>query len=171
MCKENDVAIILLGHGSRVKGAGKPMEEVARLVRMRYGFNVVETCYMSRLGPHYPEVFQTVVESGAKKVVVIPYFLHGGVHILLDIPEMMQKEAAKCPGVEVVLGNNLGFDELLADLVNKRILESRTLPDIRRIKLPSPERFPIPEGQCEFVPMKPEEAERYRREHGERLHE
>jgi sirohydrochlorin ferrochelatase len=171
MSDRNEIVVILLGHGSRVKGAGKPMEEVARLVRQRYGFKVVETCYMSRLGPHYPEVFKTVVVGGAKKVVVIPYFLHGGVHILLDIPEMMQKEAAKYPDVSVVLGANLGFDELLADLVNKRILESTSLPDIRVLELPSPDRFPIPEGQCEFVSMKPEEAERYRRNQSEGLYE
>ncbi len=167
MSVDNDMAIILLGHGSRVKGAGKSMEAVARSLSKREGVGAVRTCYLSRLGPHFPEILAEVVKAGARKVVTIPYFLHGGLHIQLDIPEMMQVEAARYPGITLVLGQPLGFDELLVDLVSKRIREAGALKDVREIELPPRDRFPVPEGQCEFVPMKPEEAERYRREHGE----
>ena len=155
-------AIILLGHGSRVQDAGKQMEEVSSMLKRKYGFPVVETCYMSRLGPHLPEILQGVVSGGAKKVIVVPYFLHGGLHILLDIPEMLQEEARKYPEVSIVFGANLGFDELLVDLVHKRIQQSQAMVDVRQLELPPRDHFPIPEGQCEFVPMKPEEAEEYR---------
>jgi sirohydrochlorin ferrochelatase len=163
-------AIILLGHGSRVQDAGKQMEEVSSLLKRKYGLPVVETCYMSRLGPHLQAVLETVVSGGAKRVIVIPYFLHGGLHILLDIPEMLQEEARKYPEVSIVFGANLGFDELLVDLVHKRIQQSQTMVDVRQLTLPPREHFPIPEGQCEFVPMKPEEAEAYRRREGGEHH-
>ena len=53
---------------------------------------------MSRLGPHYPEILAKCVEGGATEVVVIPYFLNNGLHIRLDIPEMMKEEAEEiCP--------------------------------------------------------------------------
>jgi sirohydrochlorin ferrochelatase len=167
MVVESQVAIILLGHGSRVKDAGEQMEAVARSLHRKYGFEVVKTCYLSRLGPHFPEVLQEVVESGAKEVITIPYFLHGGMHILLDIPEMMQIEADKYPQVKIILGKNLGFDELLVDLVGKRIRESQHLTDVRSLQLPPRDLYKVPEGQCEFVRMKPEEAEAYRRVHGD----
>jgi sirohydrochlorin ferrochelatase len=161
LADSNKKAIILLGHGSRVPEAGKHMEKVADGLKRRYGYHMVEVCYMSRLGPHFPEIFEKCVAAGAVDVMVIPYFLHDGLHLVLDIPEMMQELAAQHPGVKLVLGKNLGFDDTLVDLVEKRIEDSKDCCDVRNIELPPRKKYPVPPGQCEFVPMKPEEAEEY----------
>jgi sirohydrochlorin ferrochelatase len=154
-------AIILLGHGSRVPEAGKHMEKVAEGLERKYGYSMVEVCYMSRLGPHFPEVFEKCVAAGAMDVMVIPYFLHDGLHLVLDIPEMMQESAAQHPDIRLVLGKNLGFDDTLVDLVERRIENSNDCCDVREIELPPRKKYPVPPGQCEFVPMKPEEAEEF----------
>jgi sirohydrochlorin ferrochelatase len=154
-------AIILLGHGSRVPDAGKNMEKVAAGLRRKYGYEVVEVCYMSRIGPHFPEVLDKCVVQGATDITVIPYFLHDGLHLVLDIPEMMQELAVKYPQVRLVLGRNLGFDETLVDLVEQRIAESKDFSDVRDLALPPRKEFPVPPGQCVFVPMDPEEAAEY----------
>jgi sirohydrochlorin ferrochelatase len=158
--------VILLGHGSRVEKAGGDMERVAAILRERHGFPMVEYCFMSRLPPHFPETLAGVVARGATRVLVIPYFLHTGLHIRLDIPEMMQHEAAKYPGLRLQLGGNLGYDDILVDLVRKRIDESLGVADVREIPLPGRETFPVPPGQQEFVPMDPAEAKRYRKGKG-----
>jgi sirohydrochlorin ferrochelatase len=155
-------AIILLGHGSRVPDAARNMQKTAERLKTKYGYPVVEICFMSRLGPHFPEILEKCIALGAKKVLVIPYFLHTGLHIILDIPCMMQQEAEKYPEIELVLGKGLGYDELLVDVVHKCIQKSRREKDVRELSLPADETFPIPPGQCEFVPMLPEEAARYR---------
>jgi sirohydrochlorin ferrochelatase len=156
-------AIILLGHGSRVPEAGQAMTRVAKRLKERFGYPLVEVCFMSRLGPHFPETFEQCVRRGASRVVVIPYFLHAGMHILLDIPEMMQAEAKRYPQVQVIFGRSLGFDESLVDLVNHCIQASADCSDVREILLPPKENFPIPPGQAEFVPMDPEAAAVYRK--------
>ena len=154
-------AVILLGHGSRVPEAGKSMEKVAEGLKRKYGYAIVEICYLSRLGPHFPEIFEKCVKQGADCVVIIPYFLHEGLHIVLDIPSMIQKTAARFPDVRVVLGKNLGFDDVLVDLVEKRISDSRQECDVRDVVLPPKNKYPVPEGQYEFVPMTPEDAAKY----------
>jgi sirohydrochlorin ferrochelatase len=154
-------AVILLGHGSRVPEAGKSMEKVAAGLKRKYGYAIVEVCYLSRLGPHFPEIFEKCVKQGADCVVVIPYFLHEGLHIVLDIPSMIQKTAARFPNVRVLLGKNLGFDDVLVDLVEKRIIDCRPGCDVREMVLPSKSKYPVPEGQYEFVPMAPEDAAKY----------
>lgn len=154
-------AIILLGHGSRVPDAGKNMERVAAGLKEKHGYAIVETCYMSRLGPHLPEVFEKCVSRGAVDVTVIPYFLHDGLHLVLDIPELLQELAAGYPHVKLVLGRNLGFDEVLIELVERRISDSRDFCDVRDLVLPPRREFPVPPGQCVFVPMDPEEAAAY----------
>lgn len=127
-------AVILLGHGSRVPGAGEDMEQVARRVREKGGFPIVETCSMQMLGPKFADALEKCVRAGARKVIVIPYFLHVGIHMREDIPELLREEVRRHPGVEIVLGRNLGYDESLADLVVRRIEESRTLPAIKEEK-------------------------------------
>jgi hypothetical protein len=51
---------------------------------------------------------------------------------------------------------------LLVRLVEKRIEESRALGDVRKLSLPGEDDYPIPPGQCEFVPMLPEEAAKWK---------
>ena len=155
-------AVILLGHGSRVPDAGKDMEQVARGLKQKYGYRMVEICFMSRLGPHFPEVLEKCVNQGAQSVVVIPYFLHMGLHILLDIPEMLQEQALRYPHVKMTFGRGFGFDDLLVDIIHKRIRTASELGDVRDLVLPPKEKYPVPHGQCEFVPMPPDEAAKYR---------
>jgi len=124
-------AVILMGHGSRVPGAGEGMERVAQLLKEKRPGAMIETCYMSELGPHFPDILEKCVRMGADRIIVMPYFLHLGIHLREDIPAMMRAEAKKYPALTLILGRHLGFDASLADLVGKRLDESRDLDDIR----------------------------------------
>jgi len=171
MSENAKISVILIGHGSRVPGSGKDMEKVAGHLAADGRYHMVRACYMSRLGPFFPETLERLVNEGAKKVVVIPYFLHSGLHLVLDIPLMIQREAQKYPGVEVVYGKHLGYDEAMVALVNRRIGESRRLPDVRELELESRDTYPLPEGEMEFVPMTREEAKEYLSKRGHHDHD
>jgi precorrin isomerase len=164
--QEHFDAVILLGHGSRVPGANRSMLRVAAALKEKGRYANVETCNMSRLGPHFEETFEKCVQTGARKVLLLPYFLNEGLHMKLDIPAKMQEAVRRHPHVKLVFGKNLGFDPLLVRLTEKRIEESTSLADVREIRLPDEGAFPVPPGQCEFVPMLPEEAARWREAQG-----
>ena len=146
------------------------MEKAALGLKEKYGFDLVDTCYMSRLGPHFPETLAICVGKGATEVFVIPYFLNLGLHIRLDIPEMMQAEAEKYPNLRLVYGKQLGYDEAFVDVLKKRIDESESLPDVRDLSLDPRDAFPVPEGQGEFVEMPSEEAKHYQGGHSHHHH-
>ncbi len=163
-------AIIILGHGSRVPDASYAMQEVAKGIQDKHGYSIIEICYMSRLGPHFDETFDKCVERGATEVILVPYFLHEGLHMKVDIPTMMQCATERHPRIRLVLGKPLGYDEVLIELVHRRICESEALCDVRDLTLPSEDDFPLPQGQCEFVPMTPKQASQWERlSHVERL--
>jgi sirohydrochlorin ferrochelatase len=125
-------AVILIGHGSRAAGADDDMDRIADRLRERGG-RIVEVCRMGGRGIPFADIFERCVREGAKKIVVIPYFLHFGVHLREDIPEILRKAVARHPDVRLVLGRHLGYDEGLVSLVEKRIGESESLCDVRQL--------------------------------------
>ena len=129
-------AVILIGHGSRAAGADDDMERIAEALRTSDG-RIVELCRMGGRGAPFAEVFETCVSRGATEIIVVPYFLHFGVHLRQDIPELLLDAAAKHPEVRLVLGKHLGYDDSLVALVEKRLGESEELCDIRALR-PTP---------------------------------
>lgn len=163
----NSEAVILMGHGSRVPEAGQGMEAVARILKETGFCGIVEVCYMERQGPRFDEALAKCVAGGAKRVVLIPYFLHRGLHTRVDIPNMMRHEAEKYSNITLIFGKNLGYDDLLLQLVKKRIGESRQLPDVRKIEPQEREKYPLPPEAPVFVTMSQEEAAEYKEKHGD----
>ncbi len=134
-------AVILIGHGSRAAGADEDMGRIAEALRSS-GDGIVELCRMAGRGTPFAEVFETCVRRGATEIIVLPYFLHFGVHLRQDIPEMLREAVAKHPEVRLILGKHLGYDDALATLVQKRLGESEELCDIRALRPTPIDRHP-----------------------------
>jgi len=147
-------AVILIGHGSRAAGADDDMERIAECLRRAAGDGIVALCRMSGHGTSFGEVFERCVRQGAKTVTVIPYFLHFGVHLRQDIPEMLREAVAKHPEVRLVLGKHLGYDDALVALVKKRIGESDALCDVRDLPISPLDRRPGPEKNGLYLDTK-----------------
>jgi sirohydrochlorin ferrochelatase len=129
--KNEKRAVILIGHGSRAAGADDDMERIAGRLREAADGGIVDLCRMAGHGTSFGEVFERCVRQGAETVIVIPYFLHFGVHLRQDIPEILREAVMKHPEVRLVLGRHLGYDDALTALVERRIAESEALCDIR----------------------------------------
>lgn len=143
-------AVILLGHGSRAAGAADDMDRVVARLKDELDYDIVEICHMSGLGEHFPEVVDRCIARGAMKVLIIPYFLHFGIHLREDVPAMMRKKAREYPHVRMTLGKHLGFDSALVDLVKRRIAESEGRDDIRQMEIePVDDRLGEPHGHEE----------------------
>jgi sirohydrochlorin ferrochelatase len=123
-------AVILIGHGSRAAGADDDMERVAESLRRAQG-GIVELCRMAGRGTLFAEAFERCIRQDAKEIIVIPYFLHFGVHLREDIPVMLREALVKHPEVRLVMGRHLGYDDALVSLVEKRLSESDALCDVR----------------------------------------
>jgi sirohydrochlorin ferrochelatase len=170
MSEKTRTAIILIGHGSRVPASGSDMEKVAVGLRNDSDHVIIETCYMSRMKPFFSETLKKVIDAKVDKVMVIPYFLHSGLHLVLDIPKMIQENAEKYPDVKIVYGKHLGYDDAMVTLVKRRIEESETLCDVRDLKLAERENYPLPNDELEFIPMTKEEAKEYTENRGGHCH-
>ncbi|MEU6081782.1 sirohydrochlorin chelatase [Streptomyces sp. NPDC047108] len=115
--------VLLVGGGSTDAGANAEVHRAARLLWEGRGFAGVETAFVSLAAPDVPSGLDRCVRLGARRIVVLPYFLFTG-----GLPERvrMQTEgwAAAHPEVDVLPAEVIGSAEELADAVMERYREA-----------------------------------------------
>jgi sirohydrochlorin cobaltochelatase len=116
-------AVVLLGHGSRAPGASEAMERVVERMRERRAERI-EPAYMELCEPGLETVLRGLHEDGIRRVLLVPYFLHHGVHLREDVPAILEGVRAFLPGLEVEVAAHLGFDDALVEVVERRIVQA-----------------------------------------------
>jgi sirohydrochlorin cobaltochelatase len=126
-----DTAVLLVGRGSTDPDANSEVHKVARLLWETHAaaFMTVETAFVSLTAPGVPAGLERCGRLGARRVVVLPYFLFRGV-----LPDRVAGQArawaAEHPEVGVRCAEVVGDCEALADVVTDRYHEALS-SDIR----------------------------------------
>ncbi len=120
-------ALLLIAHGSRQPDANADLVYVVEQLRRR-GRRIVEASYLELANPNIDEGGSRCVTAGAECVVLLPYFLSAGVHVLRDLTAARERLAERFPGVEFRLAEPLGRHPLLLDVVTDRASEAVKRP-------------------------------------------
>lgn len=117
--------IIIVDHGSRLSESNQMLEELARQFARRFAaeYPVVEPAHMELAEPSIATAYARCAQRGAQRIVICPFFLGPGKHWTQDIPRLTAEAAAQFPQTEYHVTAALGIDDLLLDLLNKRIQE------------------------------------------------
>jgi sirohydrochlorin ferrochelatase len=115
--------IIIVDHGSRRDESNRMLEEVAGLFAKRFEerYGIVEAAHMEIAEPSIAAAYEKCVRRGATRVVVCPFFLGPGKHWTSDIPRLTNEAAQKFPGTHYHVTMPLGIDDLILDLLDKRV--------------------------------------------------
>jgi sirohydrochlorin cobaltochelatase len=113
--------VILLGHGSRAEGAGISLEHIARALALRLPTMAVRAAHRELCEPTLEFVVAELAASGVRRIVVLPYFLHRGLHMQEDIPEQLAVLRRNHPAVQLVLAEHLGYDDRLVGILLDRL--------------------------------------------------
>jgi sirohydrochlorin ferrochelatase len=120
-------ALLLIAHGSRQEEANADLLYVAAGLRAR-GWPIVEASFLELAGPDIGEGGANCVAQGAKRVILVPYFLSAGVHVRRDLAEARAKLAQRFPSVDFRLAEPLGQHPLLLEVVANRVCEAESEP-------------------------------------------
>lgn len=125
------LGILAIGHGSKLPYNKEVVSGIADYIAQKHCDIVVRAGFMENSEPTLEEAIAGFSGTGVTKVAAVPVFLASGVHITKDIPRILGLDEKGCgtlniDGKEVPLcyAKPLGADELIADLVFKRVEES-----------------------------------------------
>ncbi|MCX2971336.1 sirohydrochlorin chelatase [Streptomyces sp. TRM70308] len=118
-----DVTVLLVGRGSTDPDANAEVHKAARLLWEGRGYAGVETAFVSLAAPDVASGLDRCRALGARRVVVLPYFLFTGI-----LPERVTLQARGWadahPETEVRVADVIGPTDELADLVWQRYQEA-----------------------------------------------
>ena len=112
--------LIVFGHGSSIESANQAVRDAATGMAGRGGYDLVETAFLEGGKPDLAGAAAALVQRGAKRLIVIPYFLTLGLHLQRDLPALVESVGAELPGVEITVTPPLdGHPALQAILVER----------------------------------------------------
>lgn len=114
-----ETAVLLVARGTTDGDANSDFFKVGRLLWERNRFGWVECGFISLAQPSVPAGIARCVALGARRVLVVPYFLDTGV-LVQRIAEQAIASRDRHPGVDVQVASHMGLDQRLVDLVLAR---------------------------------------------------
>jgi sirohydrochlorin ferrochelatase len=116
-------ALLLIAHGSRRPEANADLEFVAAALRARGRYPIVRVSYLELAEPSIEGGGAQCVEDGATDVILVPYFLSPGIHVVEDLTASRAALSDRFPHVRFALAEPLGRHPLLVDVVEERVGE------------------------------------------------
>jgi sirohydrochlorin ferrochelatase len=110
--------ILIFAHGSSVASANEAVKRVAAEAALAGGFSLYETAFLDAL-PNLRMAAAKLMDRGAGRILVVPYFLTLGIHLKRDLPALVRELEMEHPGVEMRIAPPLdghpGLSRILAD--------------------------------------------------------
>jgi sirohydrochlorin ferrochelatase len=116
-------AVLIIAHGSRHQAANDDLHALAERFSAQAEYPIVEACFLELAEPDITSGGSRCADRGATCVLMIPYFLSAGVHLLRDLTRAREELSRRHPGIEFRLGPPLGPHPLLDALLAARICE------------------------------------------------
>jgi sirohydrochlorin ferrochelatase len=91
---------IVFAHGSRIESANQAVRDVASQMAAS-GQHVVQAAFLEIGQPDLAGATGLLIARGAKRVVVIPYFLTLGTHMQRDLPRLARDASEAHGGIEL----------------------------------------------------------------------
>jgi sirohydrochlorin ferrochelatase len=116
-------AVIILGHGSRGNGNDAAIKRVVEAIKMSRSHEIVEYAFLQYVQPTPDEALDRCIRQGAKKIVIVPFFMQAGAHVTQDIPDFLDKSRTQHPTLDIRVTDYVGahplMERIVADLIRK----------------------------------------------------
>jgi sirohydrochlorin cobaltochelatase len=118
-----DTAVILLGRGGSDPDANSDLYKITRLLWEKLEYKIIEPAFMGVTNPLVREGVERCLKLGAKKVIILPYFLFTGI-LIKRLEEVVKELEQAYPEHEFKLAGYFGFHDGLRTVIKDRINEA-----------------------------------------------
>lgn len=103
-------ALLITAHGSRKQTSNAEVLELAdSLGKMPdSGFDAVMGAFIQYASPLFSAQVDALAAKSATRIIVFPYFIAAGSHVLTDIPNLIDQARAKYPRIDFKLIPHIG---------------------------------------------------------------
>ena len=112
-------ALLLIAHGSRRKQSNDEVVVLADRLKQNCSeqYSIIHAGFLELAEPLIPDGIKKCVDDGATSIIVLPYFLNSGRHVVEDIPNIVEQTTPHYPGVDIKIAQHLGASDLMMDLL------------------------------------------------------
>ena len=119
-----EYSIVVAAHGSRDPAAVKEVEDLITLMRSTAPDRAIAHGFLEFALPTIDEAVRSIVDSGARRVVMLPALLLAATHAKNDMPGELGLLKRQFPGVDFHFGAPTDLHPLLLRLAQQRIVEA-----------------------------------------------
>jgi sirohydrochlorin ferrochelatase len=112
-------ALLLVAHGSRRKQSNDEVDLLAEKLRDNCSgqYEIIHAAFLELADTLIPDGIKKCIDDGATSVIVLPYFLNSGRHVVEDIPNIVNETKKHYPGVDIRIAPHLGASDLMMELL------------------------------------------------------
>lgn len=112
-------SLVIVAHGSRRQASNDEVRELSSRIATITGqqFQQVKAAFLELAEPSIPDGIQQCIDDGAKEIVVFPYFLSAGRHVVEDIPGEVDISRNSNPAIKIDIVPYLGSIGKIVDLI------------------------------------------------------
>jgi len=123
--------LLIVSHGSRRKESNNEVRRLAERIAEQAGssFSKVSCAFLELTHPTIDAAIDALAGEGATEIVVFPFFLAAGTHVVNDIPRIIDEARGDLPDVDISVVSHLGALPGLIHVILDHIELSTAKPD------------------------------------------
>lgn len=112
-------ALLLIAHGSRRQQSNEEVIKLAENLNdnSQAQYSIIHAGFLELAAPLIPDGIKKCVDEGATSIVILPYFLNSGRHVIEDIPNIVTNAQNDYPDIDIKIAAHLGASDMMMDLL------------------------------------------------------
>jgi len=102
-------SLLVVAHGSRRQESNQEVRQIVGQLRaIDSQYDRIDCAFLELAEPSIPDGLRKMIDAGSDEVVVLPYFLSAGRHVMTDIPNETDIVRKEHPAVSINIAPYLG---------------------------------------------------------------
>lgn len=116
--------LIIVAHGSKKKESNKQVALLSKKIaaKTKKIFDAVDYAFLQFAFPLFEDKIDCFIQKGALHITIFPFFVSSGSHVLIDIPQLIQKAQSKYKHVDFKITKPI----IKADKIVELIIDETT---------------------------------------------